>query len=189
MRRRARREVMFAGFGGQGIITAGFIVGRAAAVYDNKEATLTQSYGPEARGSTCYSGVVIDDEEIDYPYLLNPEVIVVMSKDAYEKFLPRLREGGILLVDSSIVKPDERASNYIVYEVPATEVAERLGARIVANVIMLGFLGKVWDAVSVEALRESVRSTVPRKYLDLNLRAFDKGVELGEKALKGRSEG
>ncbi len=189
MSRRGRREVMFAGFGGQGIITAGYIVGRAAAVYDNKEATLTQSYGPEARGSTCYSGVVIDEEEIDYPYLLNPEVIVLMSKDAYEKFLPRLREGGILIVDSSIVKPDERASNYIVYEVPATEEAEEMGARIVANVIMLGFLGKVWDAVSVDALRESVKSTVPRKYLDLNLRAFERGVELGEKALKKREEG
>ncbi len=185
---RARREVMFAGFGGQGIITAGYIVGRAAAVYDDKEATLTQAYGPEARGSTCYSGVVIDEEEIDYPYLLNPEVMVIMSKDAYEKFLPRLRKGGILIVDSSIVKPDERTRDYVVYEVPATEVAERLGARIVANVIMLGFLGKVWDAVSVEALRESVKTTVPRKYLELNLRAFEKGVELGEKALKERAE-
>jgi 2-oxoglutarate ferredoxin oxidoreductase subunit gamma len=186
--RRRRREVMFAGFGGQGIITAGYIVGRAAAVYDNKEASLTQAYGPEARGSTCYSGVVIDEEEIDYPYILDPEVMVIMSKDAYEKFLPKLREGGILIVDSSIVKPDERAKNYMVYEVPATEIAEQMGARIVANVVLLGFLGKIWDAVSVEAIRESVKATVPKKYLDLNLRAFDKGVELAEKAVKERSE-
>jgi len=179
---RGRREVMFAGFGGQGIITAGYIVGRAAAVYDDKEATLTQAYGPEARGSTCYSGVVIDEEEIDYPYIQDPEVMVIMSRDAYEKFLPRLREGGILIIDSTIVEADERANKYVLYKVPATQIAEELGARIVANVVMLGFLGVVWDAVSVEALREAVKSTVPKKYLDLNLRAFEKGVELGKKA-------
>jgi len=179
-----RREIIFAGFGGQGVVTAGYIVGRAAAVYDDREASLTQAYGPEARGSTCHSGVVIDDEEIDYPYPLNPEIMVIMSRDAYEKFLPRLREGGILIVDSTIVEPDDRARRFRVFRVPATELAEKMGARIVANVIMLGFLGKVWDAVSVEALRESVKSVVPKKYLELNLRAFEKGVELGEKALK-----
>ncbi len=179
-----RKEVFFAGFGGQGIVTAGYIVGRAAAVYDDKEASLTQAYGPEARGSTCYSAVVIDDKEIDYPYPRNPEVMVIMSKDAYKKFLPRLKEGGILIVDSSLVKIDDKASKFLVYKVPATEIAEKMGARIVANVILLGFLGKVWDGVSVEALRKSIKATVPKKYLELNLRAFEKGVELAEKMLE-----
>jgi 2-oxoglutarate ferredoxin oxidoreductase subunit gamma len=185
MRTEARREVMFGGFGGQGVVTAGFITGQAVVVYDGKEATLTQVYGPEARGSACYSGVVVSEEgEISYPYLLNPEIMVIMSQEAYEKFLPQLQQGGVLIVDSTIVKPDKLAEKYLLYKVPATEMAEKLGRRIVANVIMLGFLGMVWDAVSVEALQEAVKAGVPKKYLDLNIKAFQTGVKLAEEALK-----
>jgi len=184
MKPESRKEVMFAGFGGQGIVTAGYITGEAAVVYGGKEATLTQVYGPEARGSACYSGVVVSHEEISYPYLLNPQIMVCMSQEAYEKFLPKLQQGGVLIVDSTIVKPDKRAEKHRLYKVPATEIAEKMGARVVANVIMLGFLGKVWDAVSVEALQEAVKARVPKKYLELNLKAFQTGVKLGEKALK-----
>jgi len=183
MKPNIRKEVMFGGFGGQGVVTAGFITGQAAVVYDGKEATLTQVYGPEARGSACYSGVVVSQGEISYPYLLNPEIMVIMSQEAYDKFLPRLQEGGVLIVDSTIVKPDKLAEKYRVYRVPATGLAEKLGRRIVANVILLGFLGKVWDAVSVEALLEAVKARVPKKYLELNLNAFQAGVKLAEEAL------
>jgi len=184
MKTETRKEVMFAGFGGQGIVTAGYITGEAAVVYDDKEATLTQVYGPEARGSACYSGVVISNEEISYPYLLNPQIMVVMSQEAYEKFLPKLQQGGVLIVDSTIVKPDKKAEKYQLYKVPATEIAEKMGTRIIANVIILGFLGRIWDAISVEALQEAVKTNVPKKYLKLNLKAFQTGVKLGEKALK-----
>lgn len=184
MKQETRKEVMFAGFGGQGIVTAGFITGRAAVVYDGKEATLTQVYGPEARGSACYSGVVVSEEEISYPYLLNPQVMIIMSQEAYEKFLSRLQQGGVLIVDSTIVKPDKLAEKYRLYKVPATELAEKMGTRVIANVIMLGFLGKIWGVVSVEALQEAVKATVPKKYLELNLKAFHTGVKLGEEALK-----
>jgi 2-oxoglutarate ferredoxin oxidoreductase subunit gamma len=180
-----RKEIMFAGFGGQGVITAGYITGRAAAVYDDKESTLTRVYGPEARGSACYSGVVVDEEEIDYPYVLTPEIMVIMSQEAYEKFLPQLQDGGVLIIDNSIVKPDEQAENYKFFTVPATQIAEEMGARVVANVVVLGFVAKIWDGVSVEGLRESVKATVPKRHLDLNLRAFQTGIELAEKALKG----
>lgn len=176
---------MFAGFGGQGVVTAGYITGQAAAVYDDKESTLTRVYGPEARGSACYSGVVVDEKEIDYPYLLSPEIMVVMSQEAYEKFLPQLRDGGVLIIDSSIVKSDERAEKYTLYRMPATRIAEELGARVVANVVMLGFVGKIWDGVTVKGLRESVKATVPKKHLELNIRAFERGMKLAEKALKG----
>ncbi|UCE57283.1 MAG: 2-oxoacid:acceptor oxidoreductase family protein [Candidatus Bathyarchaeota archaeon] len=184
MKTQARKEVMFGGFGGQGIVTAGFITGQAAVLHDSKEATLTQVYGPEARGSACHSGVVISQREISYPYLLNPEIMVIMSQEAYEKFLPQLQQGGVLVVDSTIVKPGKLAEKYRLYKVPATELAEKLGRRIIANAIMLGFVGVVWDAVSVEALREAVKSGVPKKYLELNLKAFQTGVKLAEKALK-----
>jgi len=184
MKSETRKEVMFGGFGGQGIVTAGYITGQAAVVYDGKEATFTQVYGPEARGSACSSGVVVSQEEISYPYLLNPEIMVIMSQEAYETFLPRLQQGGVLIVDSTIVKPDKKAEKYRLHKVPATEIAEKMGARIIANVIMLGFLGKIWGAVSIEALQEAVKAGVPKKHLELNLKAFQTGVKLGEKALK-----
>lgn len=180
-----RKEIMFAGFGGQGVVTAGYITGQAAAVYDDKDSTLTRVYGPEARGSACYSGVVVDEQEIGYPYLLSPEVMVVMSQEAYEKFLPQLQERKMLIIDSSIVKSDEQADKYVLHRVPATRIAEEMGVRVVANVVMLGFVGRIWDGVSVEGLRESVKATVPKRHLDLNLRAFEKGIKLAEKALKG----
>jgi 2-oxoglutarate ferredoxin oxidoreductase subunit gamma len=186
MKTENRKEVMFAGFGGQGIVTAGYITGEAAVVYDGKEATLTQVYGPEARGSACYSGVVVSEEEISYPYLLNPQIMVIMSQDAYEKFLSKLQQGGTLIIDSTLVKLDKRARKYQLYKVPATEIAEKMGARVVANVIMLGFLGKICDAISVEALQEAVKARVPKKYLELNLKAFQTGVKLGEEALNRR---
>jgi 2-oxoglutarate ferredoxin oxidoreductase subunit gamma len=188
MRPEVRREVMFGGFGGQGVVTAGFMTGQAAVLHDNKEATLTQVYGPEARGSACYSGVVISQGEISYPYLLSPEIMVIMSQEAYEKFLPQLQQGGVLVVDSTIVKPGKLAEKYRLYKVPATELAEKLGRRIIANVIMLGFVGVVWNAVSVEALREAVKSRVPKRYLELNLKAFQTGVKLAEKAVKKSTE-
>lgn len=188
MKGETRREIMFGGFGGQGIVTAGFITGQAAVVYDSKNATLTQVYGPEARGSACYSGVVVSQDEISYPYLLNPQIMLIMSQEAYEKFLPRLQPGGALIVDSTIVKPDEQAEKYQLYKVPATEIAEKMGARIIANVIMIGFLGKIWDAVSSKALQKAVKARVPKKYLELNLKAFQRGVKLGEKALKRKTK-
>jgi 2-oxoglutarate ferredoxin oxidoreductase subunit gamma len=184
MKPETRKEVIFAGFGGQGIVTAGYITGEAAVVYDDKEATLTQVYGPEARGSACHSGVVISHEEISYPYPFNPQIMVVMSQEAYEKFLPKLQQGGVLIVDSTIVKPDKKAEKYQLYKVPATEIAEKMGTKIIANVVILGFLGRIWDAISVEALQEAVKTRVPENYLELNLKAFQTGVKLGEKTLK-----
>jgi len=184
MKRETRREIMFGGFGGQGIVTAGFITGQAAVVHDGKEATFTQVYGPEARGSACSSGVVVSETEINYPYLLNPQIMVIMSQEAYEKFLPKLQLGGVLIVDSTIVKPDKQAEKYRLYKVPATETAEKLGRRIIANVIMLGFVGKIWAAVSVEALQKAVEARVPKKYLELNIKAFQTGVKLAGEALK-----
>ena len=113
--------------------------------------------------------------------------MVIMSQGSYKEFLPKLQQGGTLIVDSTIVKPDKLAERYRLYKVPATELAEKMGTRIIANIIMLGFLGKIWDAVSVEALREAVKANVPKKHLELNLKAFQTGVELGEKALKRKN--
>lgn len=181
---KTRNEVIFGGFGGQGIITAGYIIGKAASVYEEKDSTLTRVYGPEARGSACRSSVVIDKEKVHYPYVQTPEIMIIMSQDAYEKYLSELGEGGILVIDSSIVEPDEKIRKYRVYKVPATEIAEEMGARIIANVVMLGFLAEIWDAITIESVKDSVRDTVPEKFIDLNLKAFGKGVEIAKEAKK-----
>jgi 2-oxoglutarate ferredoxin oxidoreductase subunit gamma len=92
-----------------------------------------------------------------------------------------------LIIDSTIVEPDRLAKKYQLFKVPATETAEKLGRRIIANVIMLGFMGRVWDAISVKALQEAVKARVPKKYLELNVKAFQTGVKLAEEALRSRS--
>ena len=177
-----RGEVRFAGFGGQGIISAGRITGRAAVIHDGRHAVLIQSYGPEARGGACSAEVVISSSPATYPRVERPEVAVIMSQEAYEKFGHDIREGGLLLVDPDLVEYEER-DDVRVIPVPATRIAERLGRRIVANVVMLGALAAVWDKVSVEGMRQAVLESVPPHTVDLNRRAFEEGVRYVEEVL------
>jgi len=170
-----RQEIQLAGFGGQGIITAGFILGRAAAIYDRKEAVFTQSYGPEARGGACAAEVVISDGPIDYPLVTRPDLVVCMSQEAYNKYGVALADGAELIVDSDLV---EAGSNGI-QRLPAMRLATDLGNRMAANVVMLGFLICVTGIVSREALEKSVRETVRPRLLELNLRALSTGFEYG----------
>jgi len=176
----SRTEVRLTGFGGQGIILSGYIVGKAAAIHDEKQATFTQSYGPESRGGACSAQVIVSDEPISYPHLTAPAILVVMSQEAYNKYAPGLREGALLIVDEDLVETGEIAGDVKFLSVPATRLAEELGRKIVANIVMLGFFAAVTDVVSVEALRESVRTSVPKGTEELNLRAFEKGYEYGE---------
>jgi len=181
-----RGEIRFAGFGGQGIISAGRITGRAAVMHDDKYAVLFQSYGPEARGGACSSEVVIDDRPVTYPKVTTPEVAVIMSKEAYEKFGHDIREGGLLLIDPDLVEYEER-DDVRVIPVPATRIAERLGKRIVANVVMLGALAAVWDKVSRDSLLRAVLESVPPHTVDLNRRAFEEGYRYVEERLREKA--
>jgi 2-oxoglutarate ferredoxin oxidoreductase subunit gamma len=176
----SRKEIRLTGFGGQGIILSGYIVGKAAAIHDKKQATFTQSYGPESRGGACSAQVIISDEPISYPHLIDPAILVVMSQEAYNKYAPTLKDGALLVVDEDLVKTDELPAEVRVLSVPATRLAEELGRKIVANIVMLGFFTAVTDLVSVEAMREAVLSSVPKGTEDLNLKAFSKGYEYAE---------
>ena len=153
-----RQEVRLAGFGGQGIILAGYLLGKAAALHDGKHAIFTQSYGPEARGGACAAELIISDEPIDYPMVTRPELLVLMSQEAFKKYGSAAAEGAQLVVDSDLVESpkDEEWLRHI----NATRLAEELGNRMVANVIMLGFLCATTGVVSREALQESIRTTV-----------------------------
>jgi 2-oxoglutarate ferredoxin oxidoreductase subunit gamma len=169
-----RQEIRFAGFGGQGIISAGRITGQAAVIYDGKHSVLIQSYGPEARGGACAAEVIVSDRQVDYPMVVQPDVGVIMSQEGYEKYGHDLRPGGLLLVDQDLVQHEPRSDVQVV-EVPATRLAESLGRRIVANVVMLGALGAAWPTVSRDALLKAVLAAVPPHTRDLNQRAFEEG--------------
>jgi 2-oxoglutarate ferredoxin oxidoreductase subunit gamma len=179
------REILITGFGGQGIVLAGNIVGKAASLGDHKESTLTQSYGPEARGGSCSAQVIISDSTIHYPYVRRPDILACMSQGGYEKHAETLKEDGILIVDQDLVQVGEaRAKNF--FAIPATRFAEELGKKMMANIVMLGFLTAVTEAVTVDSIRDAIAASVPKGTEKVNLSAFGKGYDFGLATLKGR---
>lgn len=186
-------DIRFSGFGGQGIIKSGILIGKAASLYDNKYATLTQSFGPEARGGACSAQVVIDESPVLYPYIVAPEILVTMSQEAYEKFVAELVPGGILLTDADLVKPEKIREDVKMYSIPATRIAEEMGNRIFANVVMVGFFTAITKTVSPEAVKKALPGSVPDRFVDINVKAFEKGYYygldlLGESAVTADSE-
>ncbi len=174
-------EIKIGGLGGQGVILAGIIIGKAASLYDEKHSALTQAFGPEARGSACSAQVVVDSEPILYPYVHKPHIMVAMSQDAFAKFSPELREDGTLLVEEELVKPTGLPKSVKVYAVPATRIAEELGKKMVLNIVMVGFFTAVTNIVSEQAAKKAVSDSVPPNTLDLNMKAFERGFAYGKK--------
>jgi 2-oxoglutarate ferredoxin oxidoreductase subunit gamma len=175
-----RVEVRFAGFGGQGIIKSGIIVAAAASIHSDKNAVQTQSYGPESRGGACKSEVVISEEDIDFPKVVEPDVLVVMSQAAYNDYAEDVKSGGTVILDPDMIPREKSLKNLKVYHVPATKIAEELGRRIVANIVMLGAFTAITELLEENALKESVKENIPKGTEELNLAAFDKGYEYGK---------
>ncbi len=172
-------EIRIAGFGGQGVILAGMILGRAASIYDGRYVTLTQSFGPEARGSACSVQLIVSSEPVLYPYLTRADILVVMSQEAYGRFTSGLKPDGVLLYEEELVKPDEVGHPGRVFCIPATRLAEELGRKLVLNVVMAAFTAVVTGVASPEAVRQAVRDLVPPGTETLNLAAFQKGLDYG----------
>ncbi len=179
-----RVEIRVGGFGGQGIIRTGLILATAACVYSDKNAIQTASYGPESRGGRCKSEVVISDEDIDFPKVENPDILVVMSQAAYMEYVNDLKENGVLFVDPDLVPNQRKNLIAMVHEVPATRIAEELGKRIVANVVMIGAFAAITNLLDVDHVKESIKRNVPKAFVELNLTAFEKGYEYGKSLLK-----
>ncbi len=177
-------EIRVAGFGGQGVILAAMIIGKAASIFEDGYATLTQSFGPEARGSACSAQVILSKEPILYPYLTQPDVMIAMSQDACAKFSPELKSGGTLLVEEDLVRICTLPPGAKLAGVPATRLAEEIGKRLVLNIVMTGFFGAVTKLISPDALRKAVADSVPPGTEDMNLRAFDRGFEYGLSELR-----
>lgn len=175
-----RWEATLAGSGGQGLITAGIILAEAA-VLAGLNAVQTQSYGPESRGGATRAEVVIADGEIDYPKVTNPDALLVLTSEAYRRYGRRLKEGGLLIADQDLVG-EVPAGPYRIVRVPITRIArEELGREIVANVVALGVLAALTNAVPMEALEQAVSGRVPRGTEELNLRALRCGEAAGLK--------
>jgi len=174
-----RNEIKVAGFGGQGMILAGLLIGKAAALYDGKEAVFTQSYGPEARGGASNADVIISDEPIDYPLVTRPDHFLAMFQEAYERYRPKLVEDGVLLIESDLVKPWPDEGPY--RGIPATRIAEELGRPIVANVVAVGFFSGATGLISPEAGEQSIQNTVRPQLVDVNLKAFNAGYEYAKR--------
>jgi 2-oxoglutarate ferredoxin oxidoreductase subunit gamma len=173
-------EIKFGGFGGQGVILAGIIIGRAASIYENKFATLTQSFGPEARGSACSAQVIVSDDRIMYPYVTKPEILMAMSQEACNKFLPETTDNATLIVEKDLVEPQNMKSGMTLYGIPATRLAEELGRKMILNIVMVGFFTSVTGLVGYDAVQEAVKASVPQGTEVMNLKAFDRGYEYGQ---------
>jgi 2-oxoglutarate ferredoxin oxidoreductase subunit gamma len=185
-----RTEIKLGGFGGQGIISAGRIIGRAAAIHDKLEACFTQSYGPEARGGAAGAQVVISSDPIHHPHLLQPTNMIILSQGAYTKYVPSLAPGGVLLIDDELViLPEDHRTDITTHGISASKIAEKAGTIRAANTVMLGFWAAISGVISREAMRQAVAESVPSKTVELNLEVFDigfnQGLEIG--AEKGNS--
>jgi 2-oxoglutarate ferredoxin oxidoreductase subunit gamma len=167
-----RKEIRIAGFGGQGIVLAGYILGKAFALFDGYDAVMTQSYGPEARGGASSANIVVSDEPIDFPFVQRPDVLVALSQEAYTKFSKTAKQEAVILIDKDLVIPDP-ADNTIM--IPATRFAEELGKRIVANIVMLGFFTGITSLVSQQAVLEAIKTSIKPQIVDLNIDAFEMG--------------
>ncbi len=180
------KEIVITGFGGQGIVLAGRILGKAATLGDHKESTLIQSYGPESRGGACSAQVIISDGAIHYPYVRRIDILVCMSQSGFEKYIGQIKEEGILIIDQDLVQP--RGIDRDFFSIPSTRIAEELGRIMMANIIMLGFFTAITGSASLDAMRNAVAGSVPKGTEKMNETAFNKGYDYGLSMLKGRQK-
>jgi 2-oxoglutarate ferredoxin oxidoreductase subunit gamma len=169
-----RKEIRISGFGGQGVVLAGYILGKGLAIYEGLEAVMTQSYGPEARGGASSANLVVSDELIDYPFVQNPDILVTLSQGAYSKYRQEVKSGALIIIDEELVIPLDGDENF---SIPATRLAEELGRRVVANVVMLGFFTAVTGLIHRQYMEKAIETSVKLKTVPLNLQAFATGFE------------
>lgn len=178
-------EIRIAGFGGQGVILSAVVVGKAASIYENGFATMTQNFGPEARGGACSAQLIVSDSPVLYPYVTQPDIMVIMSQEAYNRFAHELKPGGILIVEEDLVRVSDLKGDPKVYAIPATRFAEELGKRMVLNSVMVGFFTAVTKLLARDSVRKAVADSVPSTFRELNLKAFEQGFEYGNTTVAG----
>ena len=180
MNTRAQVEIRVGGIGGQGIALAGRLLGQAATIYDGKEAVFTQTHGPEARGGASRADVIIGERPVAYPFVTHPDILAVLFQEAYERFRPALKSDGMLIVDADLVTlhDDDGAA----FKLPATRIAKELGNKLVANIVLLGFLSGMTGVVSRNGLEQAMRASVGKANLEIDLVALAAGVDHAARA-------
>ena len=174
-----RFRMVFSGSGGQGVITAAILLAEAAVLYDDLIAVQSQAYGPEARGGATRSDVIISDTTINYPKVVQPNVLVCLTQEAYNKFYTIIRPGGLLITDSRYVKI-QRKADAVQREVPIyNTVMDKIGKPIVFNICMLGVLLALTEIVRPESIMKVIETRIPTSFLELNQKALDVGLKLG----------
>ena len=176
-------EIRFAGFGGQGILLAANLIGRAAAIHEGGYATMTQNYGPEARGGASSAQLLISDEPILYPYPVHEDILMVLSQESYARYTPNMKPNGLLLVEEDLVRVGDLPPTVRVHGIQATRIAEELGKKVVLNVVMVGFFAALSGILKEESYRKAIADAVPKKLLDLNFTAFERGLAAGAAAV------
>jgi 2-oxoglutarate ferredoxin oxidoreductase subunit gamma len=178
-------EIRIAGFGGQGVILSAMVLGKAASIYENGFATMTQNFGPEARGGACSAQLILADAPVLYPYVTQPDIMVILSQEAYNRFAHELKPQGTLIVEQDLVRVSNPNADKKIYSIPATRFAEELGKKMVLNSVMVGFFTAVTGILGAEAVRKAVADSVPPSFRELNLKAFERGLEYGATAVNG----
>ncbi len=177
-----RCRLVLSGSGGQGVITASIILAEAAALYDNLNAVQTQVYGAAARGGSTRADVIIGGAEINFPKVYQPNVLVCLTQESYNKFYPIIRPGGILLTDTRYVKlnrkVDARQKSLPMYQ----NVMDKIGKPIVFNICMLGAVIALTKLVKPDSIMQTLATRIPSDFLDMNRQALELGMALGEQA-------
>jgi 2-oxoglutarate ferredoxin oxidoreductase subunit gamma len=175
-----RCRMVFSGSGGQGVITAAIILAEAAVLYENLNAVQSQAYGPEARGGATRSDVIISNAKINFPKVIQPNVLICLTQEAYNKFNPIIRPGGLLITDPRYVEI-KRKVDAAQRELPMYEtVMEKIGKPIVFNICMLGAVVRITGLVRPESVMQVLQARLPSRFLDMNRNALDLGLQLGE---------
>ena len=173
-------NLQFCGFGGQGIILSSVIFGTAAVKGAGLNALQTQSYGSEARGGECQAELIVSKQPINSPIADRVDILIAMSQTALERYLARLSHDGILIIDPEMVALP-KCPGVTVMEVPATQIASEIGPKIIANMVVLGFIQQVTNLISEKDLFEAIKESLPAKFVEINLEAAKRGMALGQK--------
>jgi 2-oxoglutarate ferredoxin oxidoreductase subunit gamma len=171
-----RYSIRLSGAGGQGLIQAARMIAEAAAIYDNKNAAESCSYGPEARGSASRAEIIISDEAIDYPRAESIDFLMALTQQAYDKYINDLRPDGTVVVDSQVKTADDIKDRKI-YSIPFMEIAKReCGKPAMANIVALGFFASVSEVVSKKSIRQAILARIPKNSEDIYIKAYDAGL-------------
>lgn len=175
-----RNRLVFSGSGGQGVVTASIILAEAAVLHENLMAVQSQSYGPEARGGATRSDVIISNSAINYPKVIQPNVLVCLTQKAYNKFYPIIRPGGLLISDTRFVKTERKVDARQIELSMFQTVMDEIGKPIVFNICMLGVIIMLTDLVNPESIRKVLKDRIPSNFLEMNFSALNLGIGLAE---------